>query len=503
MRGRFRCGWIALVLVGGSAAGCAATLGECVFTQTQTPLPSPPKLSQPAPPRLFSPPMPEPHDKQAPINSPTALLTDAAASTGLPASSPASPNPSSLVLSLEGAVDWALQNNPELATLRQQHGIAGAAIIVARTYPFNPVWEAKVRAAEGPTSAGITNRVSNEHKLLMDVEVRGQGGYRRQVAGAAMSRTDWEIAAQEVAVAVRVVRAFGAVVYRQEKLRMLEETIRLNEQAAEGVSKLAEQGKLGSADILQVNTELADARAQFGPGQAALTTARSDLRRGLGMVDEGFQVRGPLETPGRQWESAKLTQAALDLRPELHARQAALAEAEARLRLETANRFGNPNFGPAFEYDPTRVSLIGAQFTLPLPAFNTHKGEILLRQAERTRAALDLRQTEVQIRQEVRAALARLTDARSWLNTYHTKVLPTVRTSLKGMEALRAQGVVDVLRMVDMRRRQVKADDGYLDAQWELNQALADVAAAVGDPALAIGSPLPLSSFTPSLATDH
>jgi hypothetical protein len=42
-----------------------------------------------------------------------------------------------------------LQNNPELAALRQQHGIAAAGVVIARTYPFNPLWEGKIRPAWG------------------------------------------------------------------------------------------------------------------------------------------------------------------------------------------------------------------------------------------------------------------------------------------------------------------------------------------------------------------
>ena len=36
-------------------------------------------------------------------------------------------------LSLEAAIRWALEYNPELAALRQQHGIAAAAVVIART----------------------------------------------------------------------------------------------------------------------------------------------------------------------------------------------------------------------------------------------------------------------------------------------------------------------------------------------------------------------------------
>src|SRR5262249_23548044 len=92
------------------------------------------------------------------------------------------------VLSLAEAVRWALQYNPELTALRQQHGVAAAGVVIARTYPFNPVWEGKVRGTTGPQAAGITNPVSNEHKILLEVEIRGQGRHRRQAALAALSR---------------------------------------------------------------------------------------------------------------------------------------------------------------------------------------------------------------------------------------------------------------------------------------------------------------------------
>ena len=75
-------------------------------------------------------------------------------------------------LTLDGAIRFALERNPELIAIRQQHGIAAAGIVIAYTYPFNPVWEAKIREANGPESAGVTNQVSNEHKVFMDRDSR-------------------------------------------------------------------------------------------------------------------------------------------------------------------------------------------------------------------------------------------------------------------------------------------------------------------------------------------
>ena len=402
-------------------------------------------------------------------------------------------------LSLDAAVLWAFQNNPELIAIRQQHGVAAAGIVIADTYPFNPIMENKVRGANGPESAGITNRVAVESKILVDVEVRGQGRYRRQGAGAALSRADAEIATLEAGVSVRVIRAFDAFVYRRAKLRLAERTLEVTTEAAEQVRKLVDGARLRPADLILARTEIDDVRAQLSPARAAAAMAEQDLRRALGVLGSTFEVQGDLEPPLLDREASDLLEEAQRRRQDLRSREAAVEEADARLKLEKANRFGNPNVGPAYEYDPTRVNLIGAQFTLPLPLFNTHKGEIMQREAELARAMLDLRQAHVQIAQDVQAALARWEAAHAWAATYRDQVLPSLRTSVQGIEKLFEQGDpgVDVLRVIDTRRKELRARDGYLDALWEVRQARADLAAAVGDPALVIPA---LRSHTPSPA---
>jgi outer membrane protein TolC len=415
----------------------------------------------------------------------------------------ANADPTPQVLSLDVAVDWALRNNPEMAALRQQHGIAAAGVVIARTYPFNPAWEGKAFGVTGPESAGITNRVPNEHKIIFDVECRGQGTYRGQAALAALSRTDWEIAFQESSLAVRVVRAFGAGLYRREKLRLVEEVIRLNEHVEQQLGVLAKQGIVKSADTVLAHAETNDARAQLSAARAALFAAGYELRRALGVVDGSFDLGGSLESACGSMDSTLLAEAALEKRADLHARRAAIAEAEARVRFEIANRYGNPAVGPAYVDDATRISSIGAHFTLPLPVLNNHQGEIQQRKAELTRAVLELRQSEVSVTQDVQAALARMEAARAGVETYGTKVLPELRNGLKSLERLYAQGDpgVDVFRLIDFRRRLLKAQDGYLDALFEMGQALADLALAVGDVRVALVCCFPQPSTCAALGT--
>jgi cobalt-zinc-cadmium efflux system outer membrane protein len=389
---------------------------------------------------------------------------------------------------LADAVIWALRNNPELATLRQQHGFAAAGLVIAETYPFNPLWEWKIWPTNGPESAGITNRVALNHIFLLELEVHGQGKFRRQAAQAAVTRTDWEIAHQEVLMAVRAARAYQAVLYREKKMDLIRQTIRVNERAADQVEKMVRLGRLRPADLIVLRTEVEDARAGLAQGRTTLAPAWSELRRVLGAPGTGLVVEGDLEVPPRRWDAEEVTRAALARRADLRAVQAAVAEAEGRLRLEIANRYGNPTVGPNYEYNETRVNFIGAQFNIPLPVFNTHRGEILQRQAELSRALAQVRQTEVLVRQDVDAALRRLARARAWLDSYQKTVVPGLERSLEEMNRLFLAGEpgVDVLKLVDANRKLLKARDVELDALWEVAQAQSDLAAAVGDVALAI-----------------
>ena len=123
---------------------------------------------------------------------------------------------------------------------------------------------------------------------------------------------------------------------------------------------------------------------------------------------------------------------------------------------------------------------------LPLPFLNTHRGDILQRQAERDHARLEVTQNEVVVRQDIRAAYDRLQSAAALVQTYQTQVLPHLREAEVESERLFASVATDFFKVVDIRRKLLAARDTYLDALFELNQARADLAIAVGDPGLLV-----------------
>lgn len=397
------------------------------------------------------------------------------------------------VLTLPAALQFALANNPSLAAQRSQLGIAAARVVIAETYPFNPVLENRIQSASGPPAAGILNVVPLEHLLLWEVEVRHQGRYRRQAAAAALSRTEWEVAAQEQVTAIDVLRAYTGLLYRREKLRLLDEALRLNERLVEDVRRLVGLGKLRTAEFIVAQTEVTDTRDLAAAGREALAAAQQDLNRALGVAEGAFAVEGELEPTPWKWGAGTLGELAATRRADLRARRLAVAEADANVRLAVANRYGNPIVGPAFTYDPTRISMIGVQVNVPLPVANTHRGEIAQSEAERAQAVVQLRRTEVAVKQELAAALARLAAAERRAGLLRTNGLPQMQRALEDMEKLFQAGEpgVDVLRVIDVRRKLLRAWDSYLDALWSVRQARIDVSAATGEPLLDVPCPAP------------
>ena len=166
-------------------------------------------------------------------------------------------------MTLDGAIRLGLERNPELMAFRQQRGVAEGTVVIAQTYPFNPVWEAEVRAAFGPPSAGVTNSVSQVHRVFTELEVHGQRGIRREGAAATLSRTDADIVAQETTLAVRVTRAFDTVLYRSAKNALVEETIAEYRRNVTQVEDLVKARQVKPVDLIIIRTEMDDVAAQL------------------------------------------------------------------------------------------------------------------------------------------------------------------------------------------------------------------------------------------------
>ena len=223
-------------------------------------------------------------------------------------------------LTLDSTIQYALTRNPQLAAIREQHGIAAAGVVIARTYPFNPIYQGTLLHAKGAATP-VENSFFNGHQITLEVQLFHQQRFRQQQAFAMLTRTDWEIATQELTFSVNAIRAFDAYLYRRGKLEVSEEFLRLNQKSVEQVKQLVEQGKLKSGDLIVARAEVNDVKAQVNLNRTALITARRDFYRALGVAEGAVEPIGTLERAAPSGKVEQFLAAANELRPDRFAQE--------------------------------------------------------------------------------------------------------------------------------------------------------------------------------------
>jgi outer membrane protein, heavy metal efflux system len=386
------------------------------------------------------------------------------------AAEPISPVPLPLSLraiTIDEALSIALAQNPDLAVTRQDIAIAQGQRVVANTYPFNPTFETQIQAAD---NFGLAQHIRQSYTVLQEFERGGKGGFRRGQANAAVQRTEWEQRARELAVAADVYRRFQGVLFAHGRLELTRETGRLNQKLAKNARTLLQAGKVSGADLIIAEQEALDSRKAEAIGEAELRTARLELRSVLGIADElQLEPQGDLHFPPQPSPSLNgLIQRALDAQPEVIAKGAALQQASAAVGLAIASQKADVTFGPAIEVDENKTFFIGGTLQVPLQIYNKKEGEVLQAEAERAKAAAELEQVRIKVKMAVLAAWQQYDDARRLAATIAGDVLPTSDRYLQDAEKLQSAGQIDLLKLVELRRRRLLAQEQLLEAQNQM-----------------------------------
>jgi cobalt-zinc-cadmium efflux system outer membrane protein len=371
-------------------------------------------------------------------------------------------------ITIDEALAIALAQNPDLAVFRQDMSVAEAQRVTANTYPFNPVFEAQFQAAD---NFGLKAHYRQSYTLLQEIETGGKGKFRRGGANAAVQRTGWELRTRELATAADVYRKFQAVLAARQKLDLVAETYRLNQQLAENAAALLQAGKVTGGDLVIARQEALDSRQAEAVAESELRLARLELQTTLGITEPvQLDPQGELRfsPPTDFAELNTFVQSALATQPEIFAKMSALQQADAAVGLAIANQKANVTFGPATEVDENETLFIGATLQVPLQIYNKKEGEVMQAESERSRAAAELEQSRIKVKMAVLTAWQQYEDARRLAATLSEGTLPLSERYLRDAEKLLAAGQIDLLKLVELRRRYLAARQQLVDAQNQM-----------------------------------
>lgn len=397
------------------------------------------------------------------------------------------------LLTLESAIETAIQNNPQLQAARLKLGVSEANVLTAGAR-LNPT------AMSDNGIAEKTYRIGIEQTL----ELGGKRRHRIAVASAQQRVVLAEINTLTLDLKTHVRRTFAQLYNDQERQRATQEILQTTRELVDIAKKREAAGDISSLDVLQAEIVQVTTHNELQTVQAQMIQERNRLNSLLNQplsntlelskpslsLPETNPPDGSTDAPLKGDitvtavpDLAQLISTALSNRPELHQVIHNTQVAKEELALARANRVPNLSVtaGPDIvDNGPTQnvsVFIIG---NMQIPLYNRQQGPIKAAIAEQKRLTQEQVALENQVKLEVTNAYNALTSSQERLLRYETELLPKAQTVLSKSRSSFQEGKSSILTPIQAQQAYISTRLGYLQAMLDAQHALSDLERAIG-----------------------
>ncbi len=393
------------------------------------------------------------------------------------------PVPDGPSLSLQAAIDQALDRNPELIALRKQFEVSRFRPAQQR-YLAPPTFEAQIW--QWPIDS-INPLNSNMYMFMFNQDLPGRGKrtLRAAAADADVAMTGNEIAVRARQLVDEVKRAYAEVFVARRAIEIYSDNLSLLRQLADVSQTKYSTGRISQQDVLKPVVELSqiyDEIITFGE-RRDLATARLNT-----LLDRSPESAiGALAAPREQVElppPSELQRLAVISQPELKGAQLAIEKAQAGLAV--AKQEYKPDFSMQAGYMlmPRQKDAVMAKIGISWPNAPWARGRIAARVGEASAAvdAADARRkaTANMVRLAVQDAYIRVQAAQRHASLIRTTIVPQAQQTLDVARVAYQTDRVDFLALIDNERVLLAANLAYVRALSDIEQAMADLERAVG-----------------------
>jgi cobalt-zinc-cadmium efflux system outer membrane protein len=376
-------------------------------------------------------------------------------------------------LTLADVLTRAREQAPQIVSARLALEEARGRLLGASLrFQTNPEIDAALGNRNGPE----TRFTDFEVGLGQSFEPRTRRSARIAGATAAIAQGSANIDEVTRTVLRVAASAYYRAVHANERVKLLNATHEL----AASVHAIADRRfKAGDIAVLDVNiarTSLARVRADREGAEASKALALGELRQLL-RLENDVGVEGSLVLPGPTDLTAALQTASQ--RPELRGLEAAIAEAEAELRVGLS--FTKPEYGVGVRYareEGDQIVLGGMTVTLPMFSKGQEQRAVGSARAARLRADLDAARTRVQL--EVRTAFDAYSRRLAAIRVLEAEAIPGLDENEQLTTRSFEVGQLGLPELLLIRREFLDTRSQYLDALLEAALARIDLDASAG-----------------------
>jgi len=381
-------------------------------------------------------------------------------------------------ITLDGAIGFALENNPVFKQALQEVLISENKIREAKTIE-NPELSTVFFLGEKNDSIELFPQVGLSHNLL-DLYL---AGLRKRAASSQLEVTKLQIAASSFQLITDVKKDFYELqaleYFRQELQKIVQST-----QTAVALSERQKQA--GNVNATEVNTRhliAEQAELELARNANEIERARVSLAQHLGKSDFSKKIVVEKRLPGfprKEPSVGELEELALANRLDLAALKQKEGVFTQEYQLARWQSFPSFRFGVEYERDPDIGTAVGPTMAFQIPVSGRGEVQRELVQIQRTQNRYAIQALENGIRAEVREAHAALQGAREIAARYQAKIIPLLNKNLKETQLeynYMLKGVYDLLQI---SREQIRAQHDYATALRDYWIARAKVEQALG-----------------------
>ncbi|HWT28089.1 MAG TPA: TolC family protein [Methylophilaceae bacterium] len=380
-------------------------------------------------------------------------------------------------LTLQDAIDSALQQNPSINIARAQEDAAVAGVTTAKAY-INP----EVEIGGGPTRyrRGTESNGNNYMiGLAQPLEFSGVRSARRELAEAGVKVAEVGTDLARIDLRARVKSAFYDVLQREAVLKLVEGDRTLLKDIRERVKLRVDVGESPRYELIKADTELLAAERDYQAALIRVAEGKAYLRGLIGpTVGDDFELSGELPLTS-SLPSLESLRERLEQSPQLAQIRAATEAADNRVRLEEALRMPGVTVKAGVDQDPDMNSFhLGV--AVPLPLWSQRQGQIAEAAAGAREVRSILSERELALRRDLDSSYQRYLIARQQVSSFENGLLSQSEAVLKTAEAAYRYGERGILEYLDAQRtfRVVRKD--YLTARYDYVNAMLEIERVLG-----------------------
>jgi len=377
-------------------------------------------------------------------------------------------------LTLDQALELALDNNYSLSSARYAADSSEGVVLQARTRP-NPVLGIEVEDTSRKATRNTTTTLS------VPIELGGKRDAR--IATAKLTRDRARREAEQIRADVRsqAVAAFFEVLAAQEQVALSTQTVDVARDAYRIADKRVEAGKAPPLDADRARVELADAELERAQAVSALEVARRDLSVLWGNPSPQFtKAEGRIAMPPDRPDLDELV-AALERSPSIQAARLEADRSRAQIEVERSKRYPDVEVSAGV----IRNNELGRNqmmlgVSIPLPLFDRNQGNIYEASMLAYKSRDDYLGLKTRLQTQLQRAVTQFDIAKNTASRLESEVLPSAHTAFergkRGFEAGKF-GFIDVL---DAQRTLFQARARHLSALSDAYRALAQIDRILG-----------------------